>query len=146
MFHIREIKTASGANAVQVVYYRYRKRVVFKHIGSTKSATELESLRLVAQEVISSSTSQASLFDDITFDNLLYLKKSEFLGVYHTFLYEVLCNLIEQIGFDKIKKQLLLDLVAIRMTEPESKLRSIELLETYFGIRHRRQNYYLSAP
>ena len=73
MFHIREIKTASGANAVQVVYYRYRKRVVFKHIGSTKSATELESLRLVAQEVISSSTSQASLFDDITFDNLLYL-------------------------------------------------------------------------
>ena len=29
--------------------------------------------------------------------------------------------------------------------EPASKLRSIELLEQYFGIKHRRQNYYDSA-
>jgi transposase len=31
------------------------------------------------------------------------------------------------------------------MFEPASKLRSIELLEQYFGIKHRRQNYYESA-
>ena len=34
----------------------------------------------------------------------------------------------------------------IRIIEPASKLRSIRLLQTYFGIHHRRQRYYESAP
>jgi hypothetical protein len=37
------------------------------------------------------------------------------------------------------------DWVIMRIVEPASKLRSIELMETYFGIRHRRQRYYESA-
>jgi len=146
MLRIRVIKTASGANAVQVVYYRNRKRVVFKHIGSAKSGQELESLKIVAQDVIKNFSPQVTLFEEAKLDNLLYLDKSEFLGVYSTFLYEVISNLASQIGLDKIKKQLLLDLVTIRVVEPASKLRSIELLAAYFGIKHRRQSYYQSAP
>lgn len=146
MLRIRVIKTASGANAVQVVYYRNRKRVVFKHIGSAKSSQELESLKLVAQDVINNFNPEISLFEEAKLDNLLYLDKSEFLGVYSTFLYEVISGLISQIGLNRIKNRLLLDLVAIRVVEPASKLRSIELLGTYFGIKHRRQNYYQSAP
>jgi len=61
-------------------------------------------------------------------------------------LYDVLTKLILTIGFDKINHKLLLDLVIIRMMEPASKLRSIALMEEYFGIKHRRQNYYKSAP
>ena len=53
--------------------------------------------------------------------------------------------MISQVGLDKIKKQLLLDLVTMRIVEPASKVRSIELLEAYFGIKHRRQSYYQSA-
>ena len=146
MLHIRVIETASGASAVQVVYYRNRKRVVFKHIGSAKSSQELDSLKLVAQEVINRFSPEISLFEEVKLGNLLYLDKCEFLGVYSTFIYEVISGLISQIGLDRIKKQLLLDLAAIRVVEPASKLRSIELLETYFGIKHRRQSYYQSAP
>lgn len=146
MLHIRVVKTASGARAVQLVFYKNRKRVVFKHIGSANSDHQLESLKLVAQDLINNYSPEIPLFEELKFDNLLYLDKSEFLGVYSTFLYEVLFKVISQIGFDKIKKQLLLDLVVIRVVEPASKLRSIELLETYFGIKHRRQNYYQSAP
>ena len=146
MLRIRVIKTASGAQAVQVVYYRNRKRVIFKHIGSAKSIQELESLKLVAQDVIKNFNPEIPLFEEAKLDNLLYLDKSEFLGVYYTFLYEVLSGLLSQIGLDKIKKQLLLDLVTMRVVEPASKLRSIELLDIYFGIKHRRQNYYQSAP
>ena len=131
---------------MQVVYYRNRKRIVFKHIGSAKGSQELEVLKLVAQDVIKNSTSQISLFEENKFDNILYLDRTEFLGVYCTFLYEVISGLISQIGLDKIKKQLLLDLVTIRIVEPASKLRSIELLDSYFGIKHRRQSYYQSAP
>lgn len=86
------------------------------------------------------------LFQEAKFDNLLYLDKSDFLGVYYTFFYEVIFGLISQIGLDRIKKQLLLDLVTIRIMEPASKLRSIELLDDYFGVKHRRQSYYKSAP
>ena len=145
MLHIRVIETASGASAVQVVYYRNRKRVVFKHIGSAKSSQELESLKLVAQDVINNFSPEIPLFEEVKLDNLLYVDKCEFLGVYSIFLYEVISGLISQIGLDKIQKQLLLDLVVIRVVEPASKLRSIELLETYFGIKHRRQSYYQSA-
>ncbi|MCW5918644.1 MAG: hypothetical protein KIS71_02575 [Bacteroidetes bacterium] len=42
---------------------------------------------------------------------------------------------------DKIRKDLLFDLVVIRILEPASKLRSITLLEQYFGTKHRRQTF-----
>jgi transposase len=145
MLRIRVVKTASGASAVQVVYYRNRKRVVFKHVGSASNSQDLESLKLVAQDVINNYNPEIPLFEEVKLNNLLYLDKTEFLGVYSTFLYEVLSGLISQIGLDQINKQLLLDLVAIRIVEPASKLRSIELLDGYFGIKHRRQSYYQSA-
>jgi hypothetical protein len=87
MLHIRVIETASGASAVQVVYYRNRKRVVFKHIGSAKSSQELDSLKLVAQEVINRFSPEISLFEEVKLGNLLYLDKCEFLGVYSLLLY-----------------------------------------------------------
>jgi transposase len=146
MLKTRVVKTASGASAVQVVYYRNRRRVIFKHIGSARNSQELESLILVARDLIKNTCADLPLFEDVKLDNLLYLDKCEFLGVYFTFLYESLNEVMTQMGLDKIKKQLLLDMVVIRIVEPASKLRSIELLESYFGIKHRRQSYYKSAP
>lgn len=146
MLRIRVVKTASGANAVQVVFYKNRKRFIFKHIGSATNNNELESLKLVAKDVIKNFNPEIPLFEETKLDNLLFLDKTEFLGVYSTFLYEVISGLISQVGLDRIRKQMLLDLVTMRIVEPASKLRSIELLDSYFGIKHRRQNYYQSAP
>ncbi len=101
---------------------------------------------MVAQDVIKNFNPEIPLFANAKLDNLLYLDKTEFLVVYSTFLYEVISGVISQVGLDRIWKQLLLDLVTIRIVEPASKLRSIELLESYFGIKHRRQSYYQSAP
>jgi len=145
MFHIRVVKTASGAQAVQVVYYRDRKRNVFKHVGSAKTKEGLESLKLAAQDLIDHYIPPLPLTEPVKSDNVLVLNKTEFLGVYYSFLYEVLSALHSQIGFGKIKERLLLDLVIMRIMEPASKLRSIELLQDYFGIGHQRQNYYRSA-
>jgi transposase len=41
---------------------------------------------------------------------------------------------------------LLKDLVTIRIFEPASKLRSLELMEQYFDIHHNRKTYYKPAP
>lgn len=145
MLYIRVVNTASKSKAVQVVYYRERKRIIYKHIGSGKTDDEIIELKLVAEDFIARYSPAIPLYEEQKFDNLLYLDKSEFLGVYYTFFYEVVLELMTKFGFTKIRKQLLLDLVIIRMIEPASKLRSIELLDTYFGITHRRQSYYKSA-
>jgi len=146
MLHIRVVQTASKSQAVQVVYYRNRKRIVYKHIGSGKTEEEISELKLVARDFIENYSPALSLFGETKFNNLLYLDKSEFLGVYYTFFYELVWQLMDNMGIIRIKKRLLLDLAVIRMFEPASKLRSIELLDTFFGITHRRQSYYKSAP
>lgn len=49
------------------------------------------------------------------------------------------------LGFDSLQP-LLNDLVRIRMLEPTSKLRPLEFLEKYIGIKHARKSYYKVAP
>ena len=145
MLRIRNVITASGSKAVQVIYYLNRKRVVFKHIGSAKSNSELEALTLIASDFIDNYTPELPFSEETKFDNLLYLDKTQFTGVYYTFIYEVLSFLVKKVGLSKLGKQLLLDLVIMRIVEPASKLRSIELMDSNFGIKHRRQSFYKSA-
>ena len=47
---IREVKTGSKSIAVQVIYYKNRKRVIFKHVGSGKTTEQIIELRLIAEE------------------------------------------------------------------------------------------------
>ena len=142
MYHIRVVKTSSGASAVQVIRYQNRKRIVVKHVGSAHSDEELKVLKEQARKVIEDVSKQIILFEEQQSSNALYLSQSDFLGVYHLFMYDALSSIFKRIGLDCIQDKLLLDLSVIRIVEPASKLRSIELLNNYFGIHHRRQNYY----
>jgi transposase len=123
-----------------------RKRVIVRHIGTAHNEQEKSDLLSLANEFIEKVSKQLHLFENDQPNNILYVNQTEFIGVHYTFLYELISKLIIAIGFDKIKNNLLLDLVILRMVEPASKLRSIELLAEYFGIKHRRQSYYQSAP
>src|SRR5690606_31153674 len=134
-----------GARAVQVIYYLNRKRVIYKHIGSAKTDSELETMLVVAQDFIDNYAPTLPFEIETKFDNLLYLDKADFLGVYYTYLYEILSAIIKKVGLSGINKQFLLDLVIMRILDPSSKLRSIELLETCFGIKHSRKSFYKSA-
>lgn len=145
MLRIRTIKTGSGARAVQVIYYLNRKRVIYKHIGSAKTDSELETMLVVAQDFIDNYAPTLPFEIETKFDNLLYLDKADFLGVYYTYLYEILSAIIKKVGLSGINKQFLLDLVIMRILDPSSKLRSIELLETCIGIKHSRKSFYKSA-
>jgi len=61
---IRLVKTASEAQAVQVVCYQNNKRIVFQHIGSAHSEEALNDLMILAEEWIKDNTSQLSIFSD----------------------------------------------------------------------------------
>lgn len=137
--------TASGSKAVQVIYYLNRKRIIFKHIGSARTDSDLDSLQTVARDFIDNYSPELPFKEETKFDNLLYLHRTQFIGVYYTFLYEVLSGILKKVGLSTLENQLLLDFVVMRIVEPASKLRSIELMDDYFGIRHRRQSFYKSA-
>jgi transposase len=142
---IREVKTSSGKIAVQVYYLLNRKRVIVKHLGSAMTADELDYLKQQAQQFIDDNSSQTSLFPSLKSGSYSYLEQYACVGFYYRFFYDTIQRLIAQIGFEELTSNLFKDLVIIRILEPASKLRSIELIETYFGIQHRRQNYYKEA-
>lgn len=142
---IRVVKTASDARAVQAVRYHNNRRIVVRHFGSCHSDDELNELLAVAQKWVNEFAGQLSLFPDQNPGNVLHLNHCTFLGVYYTFFYNLIATIQQQMGFDNLPQPLLRDLVTIRIFEPASKLRSIELLQEYFGIVRQRKAYYKIA-
>jgi hypothetical protein len=142
---IRVVKTASKAQAVQVVRYQNNKRIVLRHIGSAHTGKALSDLMVLAEEWIKDNTSQLSIFPDENPNKLLHLNHSTFIGIKYRFFHTQVRAILEMIKLDDLPA-LLNDLVAIRIFEPASKLRSLELMERFFGISHSRKTYYKIAP
>ena len=146
MLHVRVVKTKAGSRSVQVIRYENSTRVIVKHIGTGNTEEEIKALSEIARSYIEDLSKQLSFFaDGQPHDSFVVLSQCEYLGFYYTFLYDVLYAIQTQIGYTAQIDAMLIDLVIMRIVEPASKLRSIELMETYFGIRHRRQRYYESA-
>jgi len=142
---VRVVKTASKAKAVQVVRYQNNKRIVLHHIGSAHTAEALNDLMALAEEWIKDYTKQFSLFPDENPNRFLHLNHSTFIGIKYRFFPKLIREIQDMIKLDNLPA-LLNDLVTIRIFEPASKLRSLELMEQFFGICHSRKTYYKIAP
>jgi len=142
---IRVVNTGSKAQAVQVVRYQNSRRIVLHHIGSAHTEEELNELKMLAEEWIKDNTSQLSVFPDENPSKILHLNYSTFIGVKYNFFYRQIQSIQDMIGLDDLPT-LLNDLVTIRVFEPASKLRSLELLNQFFNIHHSRKSYYNIAP
>ena len=142
---VRVVSTASKGKAVQVVNYQNYKRIIIKHIGSAHTDIELADLIIVAEQWIRDYSGQLSLFSDSIPDNLLLLNQSSFIGVKYRLFHTTIHKLLSNIGLSFLPS-ILNDLAVIRIFEPASKLRSLELLEQFFGVNHNRKSYYKIAP
>jgi transposase len=142
---IRIVKTASKAKAVQIVRYQNNKRIILQHIGSAHTEAELEGLILKAEEWMKDFSNQLSIFPDESPNKLILLNHCTFIGVQYNFFYQQIRVIQDKMGFAELPL-LLNDLVTMRIFEPASKLRSLELMEQFFGIKHSRKSYYRIAP
>lgn len=138
-YRIRTVRTASGATAVQVVWYENNTRKIAKHIGSAKNNDELEILRSSAQQYISAHEPQLSLFHEavsqvVSFDQIEVTRSS------HRFAHTMLLELAKRCGLGELDA-LYLDLAIMRIIEPCSKYRSLELLKRYFGVSYSQYVY-----
>jgi transposase len=142
---IRVVTTASKAKAVQVVRYQNNKRVILQHIGSAHTDAELRELMLLAEEWIKDYSKQLSVFPAENPNQLLHLRHCTFMGVRYRYFHQLIACIQDKMGLGGLPP-LLNDLVIMRIFEPASKLRSLELMEHYFDIKHSRKIYYKIAP
>lgn len=148
MYHVRAVKTASGATAVQVIRYQNRKRIILRHIGSAHTREELDSLRTTAKAWIDQRSKQQQLFppEKKTVSTLIPVDKMRNLGFRYTFAYEILLQILHLMQLQELENQFFLDLVLMRILQPASKLESLELLSELFGITHTRAEFYRAVP
>src|SRR5438045_1321777 len=114
MYKIRQIRYTADSVSIQVYKIENRKRVIIRHIGTSRNEEEKTGLLALANDFINKASKQLVLFSDNQSNNIFYINQTEFIGVHYTFLYELISKLIITIGFDKLKNSLLLDLVTMR--------------------------------
>lgn len=139
MLSIRKVRTASGSIAIQVVEYQGHKSKIMKHLGSSKDAEEVSVLIEKAKEWIQEKTMQVSLFVEPQ-QKVLLVDRGECVGVTHNFSRQFLLSCINECGLWELNP-LLLDLVIMRLIEPASKRRTVELMFHYFGISYSQRIY-----
>ena len=127
---------------MQVVRYTHERIEVLKHVGSAHDQAGVQDLVRAAQRWYSENPGEDTLWAASNTEVPLVLEGTEFLGAMHALAYETLGKAAEQCGLHALADSLLLDLAIIRLVEPTSKLRSLALLEEYFGIRHARSTFY----
>lgn len=142
MASIRKTKTASGATAVQVVRYSHERIEVLKHMGSAHDEAGVAALVSAAEQWYTQHAVEGTLFEGPVQDGALVAEGMEFLGATHQLAYSAFGAVARQCGFHTLGDQIMLDLAIIRLVEPTSKLRSLALIEQYFGIRHARSTFY----
>lgn len=135
---IRKVRTGSRAIAIQVVKYVKRKCVIVRHIGSANTDDELAVLLREAEIIREQLCAQPSLFARIQEKPILRAEHLILGSVTHQFALNFLrdCARSCGLGFLDLLYQ---DLALMRIIEPASKLRTLELLERYFCLSYARR-------
>jgi len=117
-----------------VVQYCGHRATIVKHIGSAKDDIERALLITKAQAWIEQHSMQPNLFP-VQKQKVLVIDRGECVAVTHNFAYQFFKGCHNDCQLAHLPN-VLLDLAIIRLIEPASKLRSVELLSRYFGIKY----------
>lgn len=123
--YVRTVKTASGAQAVQIVYSTRRGSRDIEHIGSAHDEAELETLKAVARQRLAGGQDELDLGLGPGGGPLPIT--SARMGP----LWDVLARVYDRLGFSEVtgRDEVFRDLVLARIIEPTSKLDSLRVLE-----------------
>jgi len=134
---VRKNRNRSGSTSVQIIT-KVRGKNLVETVGSSKDADEIEKLVVEAKNRINHPTGQTSLFPtlsetDLTIKN--FLENLSNLQI-HTIGPELIFgNLFDRLGFNVIKNSLFRHIVLARLAYPTSKLKTVDYLDRYQGIK-----------
>lgn len=135
---IRKVKTRSGSTAIQVGTYKGKGFKLAKHIGSSKDTQKISELISIAQEYIRSTSLQMELNFNPQSEEILFKRGIKVEQSCLQEAFEYLDRIYSNIGFSTIPNDILKHFAFIRVLEPASKIKSIELLKKYFGISYKK--------
>jgi hypothetical protein len=135
---VRKNKNRSGSVSVQIIEKRHGTYRVFRTVGTSADPDEIERLSRAAKRQIACSPGQLKLF--AAADPLDYAVDTFIDGLSNANIRTVGPELIfgtlfDRIGFNAIPEELFRHLVIARLAYPGSKLRTIDYLERYRGVR-----------
>jgi transposase len=135
---IRKNKNRSGSVSVQIISKEQGKYKIVETIGSGKSQEEIAKLHLKGQIFLHQKQfpNQPSLFvypDELQIRNFVQNLSNRQV---HTIGPELIFGVIfDQIGFQSIKDELFRHIVIARLAYPTSKLKTVDYLYRYRGIK-----------
>jgi transposase len=146
MWITRTTRTGAGNTAVQVVRREHQQTIIVKHIGTAHNPDELLILQKQAEKYIFENSGANPLFPELfgkekqqtIIEVEQIVNRLEVIKINHTFAHTFLSFFYAYLGFTSSQSDLLRDLVIMRIIEPCSKLRSLELLKEYFSISYGR--------
>jgi len=124
--HVRKVKTASGATAVQVVEKRAGVRRILAHLGSAHDELELAVLMAAAREQIQAG--QLALDLGVAAADEPGQIDAVVTGTASQVLWDVLGTAYQRLGFDTLGDEAFRALVLSRVVEPTSKAAVADLL------------------
>lgn len=134
----RKVKTSSGSTAIQVGFYQGKRFRLAKHIGSSKDKGKIDELLRIAHEYIRTSNPQLELNFNPASEEILFKRGIRVVSSCLQEAYEYLEGTYNRLGFDEINSLILKHFAIIRVLEPASKIKSIDLLDKYFGIKYKK--------
>ena len=133
---IRKVKTHSGSTAIQVGSYRGKNFILKKHIGSAKDTEKIKELIFLAKEYIRSHSSQLTLNFNPRSEEILFKRGVKVKKACLQTAYDYLDCVYGFLGLKHLHSSVLKHFSIIRVLEPASKIKSIALLDKYFGIHY----------
>lgn len=133
---IRKVKTHSGSIAIQVGSYKGKSFILTKHIGSAKDPGKIEELITLAEEYIRSHSPQLAFNFNPQSEEVLFKRGVKVKGSILQTAYDYLDAIYTLLGLNHLHSPILKHFAMMRVLEPASKIKSIALLDKYFGIHY----------
>jgi transposase len=133
---IRKNKNRNNSISVQIISKHRGKYKVVKTIGTGKTEQQIEFLYQRARQYIQQSQGTINLFvnrEDALIESYLKGIKNSQIQVIGPEL--IFGKIYDAIGFDQVKEELFRHLVITRLYQPGSKLKTIDYLYRFMGIR-----------
>jgi transposase len=133
---IRRLKNRSGSTSIQVIQKINGRYKVLKTIGCATLLHDIEKLELLARQEIERLTSQPKLFvseqDELIDKTLSTLENSDIRTIGPEIIFG---KIYDSIGFNKVGEDMFRHLVISRLVFPLSKLKTVEYLQRFQGIK-----------
>ena len=133
---IRRLKNRSGSTSVQVIQKINGRYKVLKTIGCATLLHDIEKLESHAKQEIERLTAQPKLFlseqDELIDKTLSTLENSDIRTIGPEIIFG---KIYDSIGFNKVGEDMFRNLVISRLVFPLSKLKTVEYIERFQGIK-----------